>query len=98
MFDENLTLRMTSAVEGSLFSQNDNVFMGVQFSAACFDLQVLERMQESDSAMFSTQAAALNPSKNRYRDILPCKYQLFFAFLMSLHMETRLKFSKTRIN
>lgn len=32
-------------------------------------------MQESDSAVFSTQAATLNPSKNRYRDILPCKYR-----------------------
>lgn len=33
--------------------------------------KVLEKMQETDSAMLSTQAATLNASKNRYRDILP---------------------------
>ena len=46
-----------------------------------FHFQALEKMQESDSCVFSTKDASLNPSKNRYRDVLPCNYSPLRLFL-----------------
>ena len=58
-----------------------------------FHFQALEKMQESDSCVFSTKDASLNPSKNRYRDVLPCNYLPLRLFLY-----LKLKFDRFKIN
>ena len=50
-------------------------------------------MQESDSCVFSTKDASLNPSKNRYRDVLPCNYLPLRLFLY-----LKLKFDRFKVN
>ena len=50
-------------------------------------------MQESDSCVFSTKDASLNPSKNRYRDVLPCNYLPLRLFLY-----LKLKFDRFKID
>jgi len=71
--EEEYIQRLSRAVETfdalvvSLEQKRENT----PYNGFIHEWKVLERMQESDSAVFSTQAATLNPSKNRYRDILP---------------------------
>ena len=66
------------------------IFVCLFFS---FHLQALEKMQESDSCVFSTKDASLNPSKNRYRDVLPCNYLPLRLFLY-----LKSKFDRCKIN
>ena len=66
------------------------IFVCLFFS---FHLQALEKMQESDSCVFSTKDASLNPSKNRYRDVLPCNY-----LPLRLFPYLKLKFNRFKIN
>ncbi|KAL9958457.1 hypothetical protein ACROYT_G035472 [Oculina patagonica] len=61
------TVETFDALVVSLEQKRENA----PYNGFIHEWKVLERMQESDSAIFSTQAAILNPSKNRYRDISP---------------------------
>lgn len=71
--EEEYLQRLTRTVETfdalvvSLSQKRENA----PFNGFVSEWKVLEKLQEGDSTKFSTQVATLNPSKNRYRDILP---------------------------
>jgi len=63
----NRTVETFDALVVSLGQKRENS----PYNGFISEWKVLEKLQESDSSKLSTEIASVNPSKNRYRDILP---------------------------